>query len=56
MTFLLLWFTIIPELGVRYYHLGSYDSEIICKNELKIAAVLVKGPTETIKCIGVNIK
>jgi|TARA_R110000822_G_scaffold93068_1_gene214386 hypothetical protein len=56
MTFLLIWFTVMPEIGVRYHHLGSFDSEIMCKAELRIAAVLVNDPTETIECIGVNIE
>lgn len=53
--FLLIWFDAVPEQGVRYHHLGTYDSETICMAQLRIASVLVNNKQETIECIGVQI-
>ena len=55
MIFALIWFTVIPEVGVRYHHLGNFANETMCKAELRIAAVMVNNPTETIECIGIKL-
>ena len=55
MIFALIWFTVIPEVGVRYHHLGNFTNETVCKAELRIAAVMVNNPTETIECIGIKL-
>jgi hypothetical protein len=52
---LLIWFVVVPETGVRYYHLGTYDNETVCKAALKDAAVMVNENSETIECIGVQV-
>tara|TARA_R110000782_G_scaffold3535_5_gene12954 strand:- start:723 stop:902 length:180 start_codon:yes stop_codon:yes gene_type:complete len=51
---LLIWFTVVPEQGVKYHHLGNFDNETVCRSELRVASVLVNDTTETIECIGVN--
>ena len=53
MVWLLMWFTVVPDMGVRYHQLGVFSNETLCKAELRIASVMVNSPTETIECIGV---
>jgi hypothetical protein len=53
--FLLIWFNAVPEQGIRYHHLGTFDNETICQAQLRIASVLVNNKQETIECIGVQI-
>ena len=53
--FLLIWFNAIPNQGVRYHHLGTFDNETLCMAELRIASVLVTDSMETIECIGVQV-
>lgn len=53
--FLLIWFNAVPEQGVRYHHLGTFDNETICQAQLRIASVLVNNKQETLECIGVQI-
>jgi len=55
MVWLLLWFHVVPEQGVRYHHLGTFSNETICKAELKEASVLVNDKLEAIECIGVKL-
>tara|TARA_R100001377_G_scaffold5117_1_gene2955 strand:+ start:5828 stop:6001 length:174 start_codon:yes stop_codon:yes gene_type:complete len=55
MIWTLIWFTVIPEVGVSYHHLGNFANETVCMAELRIASVLVNDPTETIECIGVKL-
>lgn len=50
----LIWFNVQPELGVRYHHLGNFENETLCRAELRIASVLVNSKTEIIECIGVK--
>ena len=53
--FLLIWFDAVPDQGVRYHHLGTFDNETMCMTELRIASVLVNNKQETLECIGVRI-
>lgn len=53
MFWLLIWFTVVPDVGVRYHHLGVFSNETQCMSALRMASVLVNSPTETIECIGV---
>ena len=53
--FLLIWFHAVPEQGVRYHHLGTFDNETKCMTELRTASVLVNDKNETIDCIGVQL-
>jgi len=50
---LLIWFVLVPENGVRYYHLGTYENETLCKVGQRDAAVMVNATNETVECIGV---
>jgi len=50
-----MWFVIVPDQGVRYYDLGSYDNETLCRANLKGAAVMVNSDNETVDCIGVTV-
>jgi len=52
--FILIWFVVITETGVRYYHLGTYDNETMCETALRDASVMVNNKQETIECIGVS--
>ncbi len=52
---ILIWFVVVPENGVRYYHLSTYDNETLCKVGLRDASVMVNDKNETIECIGVKI-
>ena len=52
---LLIWFVLVPENGVRYYHLGTYDNETLCNTGLRDASVMVNATNETVQCIGVQI-
>jgi len=52
---ILIWFVVVPENGVRYYHLGTYDNETLCNVGLRDASVMVNDKNETIECIGVKI-
>tara|TARA_R110000803_G_scaffold81617_2_gene147599 strand:+ start:1247 stop:1426 length:180 start_codon:yes stop_codon:yes gene_type:complete len=51
---LLIWFSVVPDQGVKYHHLGNFDNETLCKAELRVAAVMATGETEMIECIGVK--
>ena len=53
--FILIWFVVIPETGVRYYHLGTYDNETMCETALRDASVMVNDKQETIECIGIQL-
>jgi len=52
---ILLWLVLVPESGIRYYHLGTYDNETLCKSGLRDAAVMVNDTNETVQCIGVQV-
>ena len=51
----LIWFVVVPEVGVRYYHLGTYENETVCETSLRNASVMVNDKNETIECIGVQV-
>jgi hypothetical protein len=51
---LLVWFVFVPEMGIKYYHLGTYENETFCSTALKDAAVMVNDKNETVECIGVQ--
>jgi hypothetical protein len=53
--FILIWFVVVPEQGVRYYHLGTYENETLCKTALRDASVMVNNKNETVECIGVQV-
>ena len=53
--FILIWFVVVPEVGVRYYHLGTYENETMCETSLRNASVMVNDKQETIECIGVSV-
>lgn len=55
MIYLLIWFALVPEQGVRYYHLGTYENETFCKTALRDAAIMVNDKDETVECIGVTV-
>ena len=52
---ILIWFVVVPEQGVRYYYLGTYENETFCKTALKDASVMVNDKQEAIECIGVTV-
>ena len=52
---ILIWFVVVPEVGVRYYHLGTYDNETMCDTALRAASVMVNDKQETIECIGIQL-
>tara|TARA_R110000803_G_scaffold136678_1_gene203597 strand:+ start:506 stop:688 length:183 start_codon:yes stop_codon:yes gene_type:complete len=52
---ILMWFVVVPEQGVRYYSLGEYANETLCKAGMKGATVMVNDKNETIECIGVKV-
>jgi len=54
-TWLLIWFVFVPELGIKYYHLGTYENETFCGTALRDAAVMVNDKNETVECIGVQV-
>jgi hypothetical protein len=55
MIWMLIWFVVVPEQGVRYYHLGTYDNETLCKTGLRDASIMVNDKNETVECIGVQV-
>ena len=55
MVWILIWFVVIPENGVKYYHLGTYDNETLCKTGLSDASIMVNDTNETVECIGVQL-
>tara|TARA_R110001606_G_scaffold10051_1_gene42864 strand:- start:578 stop:751 length:174 start_codon:yes stop_codon:yes gene_type:complete len=55
MVFALIWFTVVPEIGVSYHHLGTFNNETMCMAELRLAAVMVNDAKETIECIGIKL-
>jgi hypothetical protein len=52
---LLVWFVFVPDIGVKYYHLGTYENETFCSTALRDAAVMVNDKNETVECIGVQV-
>jgi hypothetical protein len=52
---ILIWFVLVPENGIRYYHLGTYDNETLCNSAKKDATVMVNNKNETVECIGVQV-
>jgi len=52
---LLVWFVFVPEIGIKYYHLGTYENETFCSTALRDAAVMVNDKNETVECIGVQV-
>ncbi len=52
---ILIWFVVVPDVGVRYYHLGTYENETMCETSLRNASVMVNDKNETIECIGVQV-
>ena len=52
---ILIWFVVVPEVGVRYYHLGTYENETMCEAALSDASVIVNDKQETIECIGIQL-
>jgi len=52
---LLIWFVLVPDNGVRYYHLGTYDNETLCNTGLRDASIMVNATNETVQCIGVQV-
>ena len=52
---ILLWLVLVPEQGIKYYHLGTYDNETLCITGLKDATVMVNDRNETVECIGVRV-
>ena len=52
---ILIWFVVVPEVGVRYYHLGKYENETMCEAALRDASVIVNDKQETIECIGIQL-
>ena len=52
---ILIWFVVVPEVGVRYYHLGTYENETMCEAALRDASVMVNDKQETIECIGIQL-
>ena len=52
---ILLWLVLVPEQGIRYYHLGTNDNETLCKTGLRDASVMVNDRNETVECIGVQV-
>ena len=55
MIYLLMWFVVEPEIGVRYHHLSTHENITMCMSELKIASVLVNDKSETMECVGVRL-
>jgi hypothetical protein len=55
MIYLLMWFVVEPETGVRYHHLSTHENITMCMSELKIASVLVNDKSETMECVGVRL-
>tara|TARA_B100000497_G_C7323306_1_gene215367 strand:- start:298 stop:471 length:174 start_codon:yes stop_codon:yes gene_type:complete len=55
MIYLLIWFVVEPEIGVKYHHLSTHQNIAVCMSELKIASVLVNDELETMECIGVQV-
>ena len=52
---MLIWFVVVPEQGVRYYYLGTYDNETLCKTGLRDASIMVNDKNETVECIEVQV-
>jgi hypothetical protein len=52
---LLIWFVFVPDVGVKYYHLGTYENETFCSTALRDAAVMVNDKNETVECIGIQV-
>ena len=52
---LLIWFVFVPDVGVKYYHLGTYENETFCSTALRDASVMVNDKNETVECIGVQV-
>lgn len=40
--------------GIKYYHLGTYDTEKECSSELSKASVIVSNDRENIACLYVE--
>ena len=52
---ILIWMQFVPDKGIRYYHLGTYDNKILCGTGFSAALVMVNDPSETLQCIEINL-
>jgi len=53
---ILLWVNFIPDQGIRYHHLGTFDNKTMCMVELKYASVMVNDKSETLECVEIEVK
>ena len=53
---LLIWFTFIPDQGIKYYHIDTFRAETLCKVAQGKAVVLAREKTESLECIFVSDK
>ena len=45
----------IPDEGIRYHHLDTFNNKTLCGGALGQARVLVNDPSETLQCIEVKL-
>jgi len=53
---ILIWMQFIPNEGISYHHLGTFNNKTLCGGALGEALVLVNDPSETIQCIEVDLR
>jgi len=53
---ILLWVNFIPDQGIRYHHLGTFDNKTLCMAQLKYASVMVNDKSETLECIQIEVE
>ena len=45
----------VPDQGIYYHHLDTFNNKTLCGGALGRARVLVNDPSETLQCIEVNL-
>jgi|TARA_B110000285_G_C14686398_1_gene407079 hypothetical protein len=53
---ILIWMQFVPDQGIYYHHLGTFNNKTLCGGALGKARVLVNDPSETLQCIELELE
>jgi len=53
---ILIWMQFVPDEGIRYHHLDTFNNKTLCGGDTGKARVLVNDPSETLQCIELELE